>query len=260
MSNLSKIVSPPEWSSAWRPIRFEYDYLALDIVDISELNGNTVFIIAPWNVNPVMQNIANDSAQILVEGNIYEGLHNIIDTGANGTQLFTDTPFVGGLIQGTVKILWRPVVSLLISQFNSPFESIGKFNTDVAPDNLLKFGVEGLVRSNWQFKPPVVGVDYNMFRHFKLRFEYRTIPVGGFTELQVYKVLNSSIKTDELNQLYVNTGAILQEHPPFVFSCAPTIQSTISGTVVINKVIEDGDITVGDYHPNDYNNDDYFTG
>ena len=263
MSILLKIAQPDGWSSAWRPIRFEYSYVDANINFLTDGNGKLFVSISifSFGTQSFTEAIINDSKRIHITGGNYAGFHDIVSY--SGGLIETDTDIVAaptGAI--TLKVLWKPVIEVLVNANNTGFQSFGKFNTEVSPDITIKFGVEGIVRSNWEFKPPVEGVDYNMFRVFRLRFLFRDESLSnGFTETETYKVLNSSIKSELLNKKYADTDEVLQEHPPFIFSCGASILSKISGNVVINTLYENGNLdTGGDYNSNDYNNDDYFTG
>lgn len=262
MSVLNKILEPDTWSSAWRPIRFEYEYVNANI-NFTVASGGKLFVAIPetsFGTLAFTQAVVNDSQRIYINDGNYAGFHDILSYG--GGLIETNTDIVDAPTGATtLRVLWKPVVEVLVNANNLGFKSFGKFNTEVSPDITIKFGVEGIVRSNWQFQPPVNGVDYNMFRIFQLRFLFRDETLGnGFTEAKTYRVLNSSIKSAELNQVYANTDEVLQKHPPFVFSCSASILSKISGNVVLNTFIENGNLDpVGDYNGSDYDNDDYFT-
>lgn len=195
--------------------------------------------------------------QIAIE-NIYgeSTLHTV--TSASGSIIFTDTNYADFTLPfpHIVKHIRLPQIELYCGYLAAeeypndlPLTLVAAFTPENAPGNYVQFDVSEYLRSIFTIPPPVEGIDFNMFNRFRLRFDgvYKTS----------YMVLNSSIKTTELNSRYVDTLAPLHSHvPPVVFGCGNTLISYLTANVVLNKTVTDtADISgFGRYNP-DFSND-----
>lgn len=250
---------PPYWSSAHRPVEFVYDHEERTITLVGNNGGFASFLL-----NSAFTHTPVAGEKLYVESGVYEGLHTI--TSVSGNTIITTTQYTtGDLSQPEVLYIRLPEIKLYSGYLSGeeypsdlPLTLVATFYPENSPDNDVQFDVSEFLKSMFanRIQPPVEGIDFNMFNRYRLHFD------GVYHDF--YMALNSSIKTSELNALYVNTGAYLNSKiPPLVFACGKTILSTLQGSVVVNVYSEGGDIIgLGDYSILDYDsaNEDYYTG
>ena len=242
---------PEYWSSVHRPIEFVYDYQEGFLFSVTDSGGFAVFRIIGMFSNPTP--VAGE--QIYIAAGTYEGFHVI--SSVSGDYITTTTAYVDADTGSNSSVLFihLPQIKLYSGYLSGeeypselPLTLVATFTPENSPDNDIQFDVSEYLKSIFRIVSPVEGIDFNMFNRYRLYFD------GAYQDF--FMVLNSSIPTSELNELYVDTGAYLNSKiPPIVFGCGKTILSTLQGSVVVNRVLE-GVPSGGDYN-NDFSNDFY---
>lgn len=253
--------APPLWNSVHRPIEFVYDYDEYFIAGyVNAVTDDVATLSIPGGISGAAAGDRIRLTGMLGDGEELDGTYEILT--ADTTNITFTLEGVTTLSNDGVAYLIyaEPPEIKLYSGYASgeeyptdlPLTLVATFTPENSPDNDIQFDVSEYLKSIFTISPPVEGIDFNMFNRFRLHFD------GVYHEQ--YQVLNSSIKTSELNELYVDTGAYLNSQvPPIVFGCGKTLLSTLTGNVVQTELYEDADIpTHGDYNSdfsNDYHNE-----
>lgn len=242
---------PYPWNSVHRPIPFVYDHEERTLFIVTSSGGLAVFWVqSPYNFTPVA------GERIYIDSGIYEGYHTV--TSVAGSLIATSTSFIGSDFSvPTVKYIRLPQIKVYCGYLSGeeyddelPSELVATFTPENSPEIDVRFDVSEYLKSIFRIVAPTEGIDFNMFNRFRLFFD------GVYHEF--YMALNSSIKTDELNSDYVDTGAYLNSTiPPVVFGCGKTLLSHLQGNVVVNVVSNNGDITIehADFSDSDFSSD-----
>lgn len=251
--------TPSAWNSVHRPIQYVYDHEEQFISGVLVDGGNLEVYLTGAFANTIAVGDEVYLSGVLDDGTDISALYDVL-TVTSQTQLTLDVEVTTPTLDApsSLKFIRLPEVKLYsgylpLEEYPSdlPLTLVATFTPENSPDNDVRIDVSEYLKSIFRIVAPVEGIDFNMFNRFRLYFD------GAYKDF--YMVLNSSIKTAELNALYVNTGAYLNSQiPPIVFGCGKTILSTLQGSVVVNYVTEDGSITEnnGDYN-NDYSDDFY---
>lgn len=250
---------PAPWNSAHRPVEYVYDHQSRFISGVSVNSGNLQITITFSFTSPYIPT-AGDLIAIdgVLDGSTdISGVYEIV-SGSGSTwvlDLSVSSPSLDS--PSTAKYIRLPEIELYAGYLpveeypdDLPLTLVATFTPENSPDDDVRFDVSEYLKSIFRIVPPVEGIDFNMFNRFRLKFD------GTYKDF--YMVLNSSIKTAQLNAVYVSTNAPLNsEIPPIVFGCGKTLLSYLNGNVVTNVLISDGAVPTGDYSPEDYT-DDYF--
>lgn len=249
------VTTPSPWNSVHRPIEYVYNHDTQTISGVTTSSGRLQVSIASA-FSPYTPAVGDKVylSGVLDSGVDISGIYDIHSGGGSTWVLdvLVTTPTLDS--PSTLKYIRLPEVKLYAGYLAGeeyddelPLELVATFTPENSPDNDVRIDVSEYLKSIFEIVPPTEGIDFNMFNRFRLKFDgtYKTS----------YQVLNSSIKTAELNALYVNTNAYLNsKFPPIVFLCGKTILSTLTGSVVVNHVY-DGEVpNNGDYN-SDFNND-----
>lgn len=252
--------APYPWNSAHRPVEYVYDHESRFISGVTIDTGNLVVHLTSMFANVPVVGDRVVLTGVLDLGVSVNGIYDVLAvSGSTVTlDLAVTTPTLSA--PSTLKFIRLPEVKLYSGYLpleeypaDLPLTLVATFYPENSPDNDVRIDVSEFLKSIFRIEPPVEGIDFNMFSRFRLYFD------GAYKDF--YMVLNSSIKTESLNALYVNTGAYLNSQiPPIVFGCGKTILSTLQGSVVVNVYSDNGDIVgLWDYSANDYDSADYFT-
>lgn len=251
--------TPSAWNSVHRPIQYIYDHESRFISGVLVDSGNLQVQLTTAFANTIAVGDEVYLSGVLDDGEDISGLYDVLTVGSQ-TLLTLDIAVTTPTLDSpsTLQFIRLPEVKLYSGYLPAeeypsdlPLTLVATFTPENSPDNDVRIDVSEYLKSIFRIVAPTEGIDFNMFNRFRLYFD------GAYKDY--YMVLNSSIKTAELNALYVNTGAYLNsEIPPIVFGCGKTILSTLQGSVVVNYITEDGEIVAqnGDYN-NDYLNDFY---
>lgn len=245
---------PYPWNSVHRPVPYVYNHESRTSYAIADVAGKLQFIVTAFTFTPVAGEII--AVEKVSAG--YNTYHTVVSV--SGGSILTDSDYSDfqDSVPGGATVLYvrLPQIKLyagyaLLEEYPTelPLTLVATFYPENSPENDVRIDVSEYLKSIFRILPPTEGIDFNMFNRFRLHFD------GTYKEF--FQVLNSSIKTEDLNSIYVNTGAYLNSKvPPVVFGCGKTILSTLTGTVVINSISDDADITnnTGDYN-NDFLND-----
>lgn len=239
---------PSQWNSVHRPIRFVYDHEQRTLVQVLNNGGFANFWVASaYDYTPVA------GEQIYVSSGIYEGYHVV--SSVSGQFITTTTTYTSNdLDSPNVLYIRLPEIEVYSGYLPGeeyptqlPLTLVATFNPKNNPGNQVVFDLSEYLKSIFQIKVPVEGIDFNMFNRFRVVFDSHAH--------EYYQVLNSSILTADINSLYVDTGAYLNTNtPPVLFSCGRTILSSLTGNVVVNKYVDNANTSGSDFN-NDFNND-----
>lgn len=243
------VTLPEYWSSVHRPIEFVYDFKTGGLFSVTDSGGFAAFRIIGMFSHPTP--IAGE--KIYVAEGTYTGFHVI--SSVSGDVITTTTTYIDADTGNNTTVIFIHLPQIKVYSGYLPAEEyptelpltlVATFTTELSPDDNIQFDVSEYLKSIFRIVEPVEGIDFNMFNRYRLYFD------GAYQDY--FMVLNSSIPTSELNELYVDTGAYLNSKiPPIVFGCGKTILSTLQGSVVVNNVIE-GVLDGGDFN-NDFNDD-----
>lgn len=242
------VTQPEYWSSVHRPMEFVYGHEERTLVNVLNSGGFANF----WLLT-AYDNVPVAGEQIYVESGVYEGFHVV--TSVSGQFVLTTTTYTTSDITNPAVLYIRlPQIKVYSGYLPAeeypadlPLTLVATFTPENSPVNDVQFDVSEYLKSIFSIEPPVIGIDFNMFNRYRLYFD------GAYQDF--FMVLNSSILTSELNELYVDTGAYLNSKvPPIVFACGKTILSTLTGSVVTNYEFDGSVPANGDYN-NDFSND-----
>jgi hypothetical protein len=247
MAEFNLISQPLAWSSAHRPIVYEWEYITRS----GAITNQGGFCRLTFSS---ISSPAEIGRRIFVLDGIYSGFHTV-------TQIIGSNSFVTNRVyvsdtNFTAKILWKPPIEIFIGYLigeeyptQLPYTSIGLFDYSISPDFKVRIDISGRLANTFTIIPPVSGIDFSRFNAFRLEIN------GVQTTRKL--MLNSSILTSVLNSDFVNTGAVLIDGGvPLLPSCGVYAISFIDGNVVINQVVEVG-VCVPDFSSLDFTND-YF--
>jgi hypothetical protein len=191
---------------------------------------------------------------IYIETGPYIGFH-FIESIASGVFVTTKTAFASADITPRL-VKYCPVLKFDIykgfktgEQYPTelPYTKIAEITAEVNVNTrYYTWDVSGFLKSIFLIKPPVVGIDFNLFNAYRL--------VYGSQELEVYRVANAAIPQTDFTTNYVNTGAWLNSQDVIIFNCGKTIYSKLQSNVVINEVIEDNTF-LPDFTPLQFTNE-----
>lgn len=245
---------PSPWNSAHRPVVYEFDYKEFNITSVVDNSGS-----ARINISVSAGAIVTGTQVLIYDAGLYNGLHTI--TSSVGATNFTIDVDYTATTTGKVKILLRPLVHVYTGYASGvpsqPLTLQSTLRPGFNTDYKLRFDISEILKSGFSIVPPptVSGIDYNLFQRFQIKMETNA---GGIESafFPAYYVVNSSIKTDDLNNQYVDNGAFLTSSgSPILFGCSETIASYIKDGAVYTEVFTDGVVTgEGDFN-NDFNND-----
>jgi hypothetical protein len=191
---------------------------------------------------------------IYIEDGPYLGFH-FIESIASGVFVTTKTAFAGADLTPRL-VKYCPVLKFdLYSGYQTgeeyptelPFTKIAEITAEVNVNTrYYKWDVSGFLKSIFLIKPPVIGIDFNLFNRFRLYLQNQ--------ELEYYQVANAAIKQEEFNIYYVNTGKYLNNQDVILFNCGNTITSKLEENVIINQVFVDA-LGQPDFEPTQFTNE-----
>lgn len=244
------VTLPEYWSSVHRPIEFVYDHEEGFLFSVTDSSGFAAFRIIGMFSSPTP--VAGE--KIYIAAGTYEGFHVI--SSVLGDVITTTTVYINGDTGSTSSVLFIHLPQIKVYSGYLPAEEypddlpltvVATFTPENSPENNVQFDISEYLKSIFRIEPPTIGIDFSMFNRYRLHFD------GAYQDF--FMVLNSSIPTSELNELYVDTGAFLNsKEPPIVFGCGKTILSTLTGSVVTNYEFDGSTPDNGDYN-NDFSND-----
>jgi hypothetical protein len=245
MAEFNLISQPLAWSSAHRPIVYEFEYINRNVT-ITD-NGGFCQLAFSSIGSP-----AEIGRRIFVNSGIYQGFHTV--TQIIGANTFVTNRIYTANSTTTAKILFREPIEVFIGYKSTeeypsqlPYTSLGLFNYAISPDFKVRIDISGRLANTFSITPPTTGIDFSRFNAYRLE-------IGG-SETTRKNVLNSSILSDVLNNEFVNTGAVLIDGGvPLIPSCGVYAISFIDNNVLQTSVITQGDC-VGDFSNLDFSND-----
>lgn len=256
---MNVISQPPSWNSAHRPIEYTLGFYTLSALSVLDDGG---FVSLFFVSAPITKFVVGDYVYMT---NTSLGLAKITSV-TSPNLITTDKDFSDYTGGGTsVKAIVIPEIRVYKGYYNLepyeaqlPFELIASFRPQMTLDFDIQIDISGYLKSIFRIVAPTEGIDFNMFNQFRISRYYTPAQMSSGNDLELFtspkKVINSAIKTDDLNADYVNTGRYLQKPgSALIFSCGKTILTKVTESFVTNEVIEEGVFTGG--YNEDYNND-----
>lgn len=180
-----------KWNSVHRPIYFGIDYnetYAWAYTSVTNVNGKARFnfsIINPYGTPPC-------KFMYIISG-IYQGFHAVTRIDAVGN-IYTNTDFIGTASGTNARLLVN-----LNYELYTGYPSVSYYTT-INPywknDGTLHINLSPFIHSTFKspIQAPVVGVDTNMFTHFRVKI----VPGKDFREHLLLYSLNPQLFTDTM--------------------------------------------------------------
>lgn len=242
-----------EWSSAHRPIEFEYSYQGRNVVSVTNDGGYAKVIVnAAYTDTPLVGSWMSLSGTLL---GAYDNNYKIKIV--NSTTSFTlDTPYTtGSALTGTCKHIYLPEIKIYAGYDTGetwddelPSFLVATFTPRNSPSNNIKIDLSGYLKSIFEITAPDTGIDYTSWNRYRLFID------GDYSD--DYYVINAAIEQEDLNKYYVKTGRFLIDYDSFktglplnrqfVQSCGITLMHRIQGNQVVAYQFEDGDTSDAD--------------
>lgn len=234
---MNPVTVPKEWNSAYRPIEYEFYFSQVNSADVDDDGGFARFTLpgAFGDSTPIV------GEQIYVYGIYYTGYHTITSV-ASSTVFTTSTVYDTDETTGIVKHIWLPEIEIYKGYDTGesldtelPIELVASFIPSASPEITIRFDISGYIQSIFTtIESPTIGLDVNMFNRFRLKID------GDY--LDHYQALNSTITTEDLNDIFVNSSNCLSTYEPILYGCGKTIISQIYNGKVYNKLAINGTI------------------
>ncbi len=229
-------IEPFEWNSPYRPVVFRYNFQSSTFASINNVGGKAEFVCAA--VPSGVPLVAGD--RVYAQG----AYHTVVSVAM--TEILTDTDYTG-TASGDILFVRLPEIKLY-KGYNTgetydadlPLTLIATFTPRVSPDVDIYIDVAEYLKRI--FPSPNIkitdGTDFAMFNRFRLQF---IDDAGDLVYSDNYHVLNSALKSLEINEYYADTGRALNSaQVPYLPNCGLDIVSFLSEGRVLN-IIEPSD-------------------
>ena len=212
---------PENWSSAYDDIPVIFDFVGYSITGVDEqISGSVgtgkaeITISGTWDISPIV------NQYVYIDSGTYLGLHKVLDS--SSYTVVIDVNYTINQTTGVIKSLRIPTFQLYkgfkpveIFPDRLPYTLVTQF-VPIFNDNIqIEINLKGLLQSIFTIEPPDITTDYDfsVFNAWRLSWD-----VDNVTEIRY--VLNSSIPTDELNELYVAGNRYLTNtEQPLLWGC-----------------------------------------
>lgn len=219
------------WNSAYSDVIFIFDFKSEYILSAAEEiigsvgTGKTkITISGTWDINPVK------NEYVYINTSEYAGIHRVLSS-TNNTVVIDyeyNLTITGEVI---IKSLRIPEFNLYkgfknTEQFPTklPYTFVTSFTYSFNQSIQIEINIKALLQKCFTIEPPslVDDYDYSVFNAFRLTWDDQ--------ETDFILCLNSSIKTDELNALYVSGGyALSNVEQPLLWGCGNSFITIFEG-------------------------------
>lgn len=261
--------SPYRWTSAHKPIEFEYD-MPFAFGALSD-NSGFVRVVMASALAGGKTIVVGDL--IYIAGGVYKGYH-VIKSVVSNLDFTLETDYISSFPSIQIKYATPPQWQIwkgfqdteVIGTNTKPFTKVADIQPEGNAQGYIAFNISGYIKSALnEITTPVEGTDLGgVFDADALdlwtpyRILIGTNPNSLYFE-SIYYALNSSIEPDVLQSEYLNTGKPLNSYP-IVFSCGTTWVSFLTDNgVEVLRFENGGTVPADEGFNNDFNNDFFNT-
>ena len=231
-TNVILNTSPTQlWNSAYSDIIFVFDFKEKTISSATEEIISSVgtgyakiTISETWDITPVK------NEYVWISSGIYSGVQRVLSATSNTVVIDADYSInITGNV--TIKHLRLPSFSLYKGfetgeQFPEalPYTLVTSFTYTFNRNIQIEINVKGIAQKIFEIVPPNLNLDYDfsVFNAIRLTWDGETT--------SYYLVLNSSIPTNQLNALHINSGLPLTNvEEQLLWGCGNTFYTSFEG-------------------------------
>lgn len=234
------------WNAAYDPdgVILEFDYESEAINANADDGGNARLTVASaYDENSSQVPVAGEYLIIKDDTHAYYGRHEIL-TVHSSTSFTIDFPYDAGASAAGELLYFERIPTILLYKgykdgftpeeyvTELPLTLVATFTPRPSPNWDVHINLAKYLQDIFTLTNPVASpsTDFTLFNRFRLYFD-------GAYSTDIYHVVNSAISSEELNELYADTGRWLTaENPPFVMSCGNGVLTKITDAEVINVV------------------------
>ncbi len=230
------------WNAAYDPngVILEFEYESKNMTASADNGGNARLTVGiGYSENSSQAPVVGDYLIIKDTANDYVGRWEVL-TVHSATSWTIDKAYTGGAVVGVALYFERRPVVELYKGYNTgeeyatelPLTLVASFTPRNTPNNDISINLAKYLQDIFTLTNPIAtpSTDFTLFNRFRLKYD-------GSLSTNIYHVVNSAISSEDLNELYVDTGRWLTaDNPPFVMQCGNGVLTKITDAEVINVV------------------------